>query len=124
MSGVQIPRSQTMDPDDRGNPLTVGEAQLALMVPVKYYDNQGAAHAEFVFVVGDTVYKDPAGEAWASKLKVMTDSLSTEIVSRAKSQLQSVVRQVLQEMGITGNSGRDDVDVLADGVDRDLSSTQ
>lgn len=124
MSGVQIPRSQTMDPDDRGTPLTVGEAQLAFMVPVKYYDGQGAPHAEFVFVVGDTVYKDPAGEAWASKLKVMSDSLSVEIASRAKAQLHDAVRRALRELGVGADTGRDGVDVLADEVDHDVSSPQ
>lgn len=122
MTGVQIPRSQMIDTEMTGGPLTVGVAQLAFMVPVQYYDGQGKGHQEFVFVVGDTVYKDPSGEVWAAKLKVMTDKLSTEIVSRTQSAFQQAVKQALQDLGVTEAPRHDSLDVLADGVDHDLSS--
>jgi hypothetical protein len=121
---VAIPRSQTVDPDDRGTPLTVGAASLAFMAPVKYYDNSGQPHMEFVFVVGDTVYKDPAGESWAAKLKVLNDGLAQEIVQRTKGQMHDVIRKALQEMGITpGSVSQDEVDVIADETDEDVSAS-
>lgn len=120
---VQIPRGQTVDPDDIGTPLTIGNAELAFMVPVKYYDKLGKPHQEFVFVVGNTVYKDPSGENWAAKLKVLNDPIQQEVVSRTASAFQQYLRKMLAEMGITPGmpSGRDEVDVLADETDKDVS---
>jgi len=120
---VQISRDQLNDPDDRGNPVSVGEAMLCFMVPVKYYDKQGKPHQEFVFVVGDTVYKDPSGEAWASRLKVMSDTLATDVVARTNQQLEGIIRKVVRNMGVAGTGAQDSVDILADETDKDVTPT-
>lgn len=120
---VRIPNSQITDTEDRGTPLSVGEAMLAFMVPVKYYDKLGKPHQEFVFVVGDVVYKDPNGENWAAKLKVISDTVATEVVQRTRSQLENVIRKVVREMGPVSASSADEVDVLADETDKDVSPT-
>lgn len=122
---VMIPASQQNDVEDNGTPLTVGQAVLSFMVPVKYYDNLGKPHQEFVFVVGDTVYKDKSGENWASGLKVMSDKVATEIVDRTKTCFAEAVKEALVSLGISIGSkpGHDEVDVLAGDTDGDVISS-
>lgn len=125
MSGaVVIPGSQLRDVDEVGEPLTVGEAAIGYMVPAKYFDRLGKPHVEMLFVVGDTVYKDPNGERWASGLKVMSDKIADDVKVRVKSHLRDQVKDILEELGFkTAGTlkAMDDVDVLADEVDAEAA---
>lgn len=123
-SAVVIPRSQTQDPDDVGSPLTVSDAVVGYMVPVKYYDKLGKPHTEMLFVVGDVVYKDPNGERWAGELKVMSDKIAVEVRRRVNTYFRDQVRGILEEMGFQPQGtlkAMSDVDVLADDVDEEMS---
>jgi hypothetical protein len=121
---VVIPHSQTIDEDDRGEPLSVQHAMVGYMVPIKYYDKLGKPHTEMVFVVGDTVYKDPNGERWASGLKVLSDDVADQVKIRIKDHLREQVKSVLVELGVETSGtikAMGDVDVLADEVDAETT---
>lgn len=121
MSGaVVIPSSQLRDVEETGEPLSVGEAVVGHLVPVKYFDRLGKPHVEMLFVVGDIVYKDPNGERWASGLKVMSDKIADDVRVRVRSYLREQVKGVLEELGFNTAGtlkAMADVDVLADEVD-------
>lgn len=125
MSGaVVIPGSQLRDVEESGEPLSVGEAAVGYIVPVKYYDRLGKPHVEMLFVVDDVVYKDPNGERWASGLKVMSDKIADDVKVRVKAHLRDQVKDVLEELGFkTAGTlkAMDDVDVLADEVDAEAT---
>lgn len=124
--GVQIPRSQRMDPEERGTPLTVSHATLAFMVPTQWYDNEGRPHKEFAFVVGNTVYRDPRGEDWAASVKTFKAEIADEIRERCHTAFAEEVIKVVESLGLLRKRavGHDDVDVLAfaDETDRDVTA--
>lgn len=130
MSGVAIPASQMQQlgadgEPVRGEPLTVSNATVGYMCPVQYFDKLGKPHVEMVFVVDGVVYKDPNGEAWASRLKVMSDSIAMEINVRVKDHLRTQVRSLLEEMGFKPKGtlkAMDDVDIISDEVDTEIAS--
>lgn len=129
---VQLPRTQTVDVEDTGTPLTVGQVMMSFMVPVKWYDDQGRVHQEFVFVVGDTVYRDPNGETWASRLKQFTPKMGAEIVERCNEAFEDTVRKVAQKIvqqevakaSLRTPDHNDEVDVLADLTDKDVATSK
>jgi hypothetical protein len=125
MNGVQIPHSQTIDPDDRGEPLSVSHVIPAFVVPIKYYDKRGVPHKEMVFVMGDVVYHDPVGERWQQTLRPLEDKLAKDIVTRCNSHFQDMVRRAIQDMGLSVQpavvAGNDEVDVIADQTDNDAT---
>lgn len=125
MSGaVVIPGSQLRDVEEVGEPLSVGEAAIGYIVPVKYFDRLGKPHVEMLFVVGETVYKDPNGERWASGLKVMSDKIADDVKVRIRASLRDQIKDVLEELGFkTAGTLRAmaDVDVLADEVDAETT---
>jgi hypothetical protein len=126
MSGVAIPASQNQalgaDGEPiRGEPLTVSNATVGYMCPVQYFDKMGRPHVEMVFVVDGVVYKDPNGEQWASRLKVMSNEISKNINLQVKDHLRSQVRSILEELGYKSKGtlkAMDDIDVLSDKVDK------
>lgn len=131
MSKVVIPRSQIAARGGDGEvisgaPLSVSHAVIGHMVPTQFFDKQGKPHTEMVFVVGDTVYRDPNGERWASELKVLSDTVADQIKSRVNDDFRSKVVKVLKELGVETSGtikSLSDVDVLADDVDEQVSKT-
>lgn len=121
---VVIPHSQTIDENDRGEPLSVSHAVVGYTVPIKYYDKLGKPHTEMVFVVGDVVYKDPNGERWANSLKVMSDDIADQVRIRIKDHMREQIKSVLSELGVKTQGtlkAMSDVDVLADEVDEEAA---
>ena len=123
---VVIPRSQTVDADDRGEPLSVSHAMSGNIVATKFYDKSGRPHTEIMFVIGGVVYSDPNGERWASGLKTMSDAVADRIKARVKDSFKAQVTKVLEELGLYGDKlitsgAMDNVDILADEVDEEAA---
>jgi hypothetical protein len=121
-TGVRIPRDQMNDPEDRGTPFAAGAGVPALMVPAKWYDEQGRPHQEYVFVVGNVAYRDPNGEAWADSLQVFKDPVATKVVQQANAQFEAMVLAVIRKskLQMPLPAGSDGVEVLADETDRSV----
>jgi hypothetical protein len=125
MTGVRIPRSQTVDPEERGAPFSAAVGDITLMVPVTWCDERGEPHKEYVFVMGDTVCRDPNGEEWAARVRTFNAKVAPKIVKATNAKLKTLVLSILQELGVThpvpeGLAGA--IDVLADETDHDVAA--
>ena len=131
MPGVKVPNSQLADLDAngepvRGTPLTVDNVTLGVMVPLRFYDNQGRPHTEVAFMMNGQLYRDPSGEEWASKLKVFSSKIAEQAMAAVHAAKREEIRKILEELGVKTSPvlGRmADVDVLADEVDEEVQKT-
>lgn len=123
---VRIPASQLRPDVAQGDPLTAAHVGICLMAPLQYFDENGDAHNDVFFVVGDAVYKPRDSEAWAAGWGVVKKALAEEVKAKLDDQFKklvtSVVREVLRKEGRVAPTSIDTgIDVIDDAATEVLS---